>query len=282
MKRYIILLSITAGVLLVVASFFDLQIAVWLYNPNSSFSEFFEAAGMLPQIGVELIAPAMLFAVLFEKRRTMKTSTVITVFAALLCIAVFLYGTVVYVYVQRSKAPAAVLAVIACVVMFLFFLAALPFAKKKPDELLAVALTGLIALTFGYTILQALKTIWGRQRFYTFYTMDNIAEQFTKWYIPQGGGGADDFKSFPSGHSFAAMCAVWFAFWPRFIDGLKKYTGLILALALLFGLTVMVSRMIYGRHFLSDVTVGAALGLASFALAKSLVHKYFTRSGAWR
>jgi membrane-associated phospholipid phosphatase len=42
----------------------------------------------------------------------------------------------------------------------------------------------------------------------------------------------------------------------------------------------MVSRMIYGRHFLSDVTVGAALGLASFALAKSLVHKYFIRSGA--
>jgi membrane-associated phospholipid phosphatase len=75
------------------------------------------------------------------------------------------------------------------------------------------------------------------------------------------------------------MCAVWFALWPLFIDGLKKYTHLIFAAALLFGFAVMASRIVYGRHFLSDVTVGAALSLASFAPTYSLVRGYFSRRG---
>jgi membrane-associated phospholipid phosphatase len=270
MKKDIIIPSIIVIALLVTASFFDLQMAVLLYNPKSSFSEFFVVAGMLPQIGVQLISPAMLFAVLFEKRRTMKSSRVIAAFAALFFVAVVtLYGMVSYAQ-HETGVSAVVLSAVVCFVMFLSFLAALPFAKKRADELLVTALTGLIALTVGYAVLQVLKTVWGRQRFYT---MDNPSEQFTKWYIPQGPGSSDDFKSFPSRHSFAAMCAVWFALWPRFIDSLKKYTGLIFALAILFGLATMVSRMIYGRHFLSDVSAGAFICLASFSLAKCLVCK---------
>jgi membrane-associated phospholipid phosphatase len=270
MKRLVIVSSITAVVLLVIATFFDLRIDEYIYNPDSGFAKFFAVAGLLPQTIVLLLSPPMLLAALFERRRRMKPAVGIAATAViLLVVAHSVYGAIQGLHVS----PAVFIPAI-CAVMAAIFFAMLPFAKKRPDGLFVAALTGFLVVTVGNAILQFLKTFWGRQRFYT---MDDPAAQFTAWYLPRGGGVLEKFKSFPSGHSFSAMCAVWFALWPRFIDGLKKYTRLILALALIFGLAVMASRMIYGWHFLSDVTVGAALSLACFAVAMELSGKIISK-----
>jgi membrane-associated phospholipid phosphatase len=264
MKKFIVVSSIIVVALLVVAAFFDLQIAEYIYNPKSVFAKAFAAVGMVPQSVVLLLSPPMALAVLFEKRRGIRPAVGIGAAAGILLVAsVSIYGAVNGA-MHENKVPPVFLVALVCLIMVLVFIIMLPFAKRRPSGLLFTALTGFLVVTAGAAILQTLKTFWGRQRFFT---MDDAAVQFTAWYLPQSGGGEDAFKSFPSGHSFSAMCAVWFALWPRFIDGLKKYTRLIFALALIFGLTVMASRMIYGRHFLSDVTVGAALSLAFFALA---------------
>jgi membrane-associated phospholipid phosphatase len=263
MKKLVISSSVTAAVLLVIATFFDLRIDELIYNPDSGFAKFFAVAGLLPQLIVLLLSPPMLLAALFERRRRMKPAVGIAAAAVILPVTAYsVYGAARWI-----RAPTAVVITVICIVMVAFFFAMLPFAQKKPDELFVAALTGFLVVTAGGAILQFLKTFWGRQRFYT---MDDRAAQFTAWYLPQGGGVQDEFKSFPSGHSFSAMCAVWFALWPRFVDGLKRYTRLILTLALVFGLAVMASRMIYGWHFLSDVTAGASLSLACFAAALEL------------
>ncbi|MDR1148499.1 MAG: phosphatase PAP2 family protein [Spirochaetaceae bacterium] len=264
MKKLVIVSSVVTVILLVLATFFDLQIDEYIYNPKSSFAKIFATLGMLPQNALLFLAPAMAFSAMFEKRREVKTPVWILIIAALLLVTIVDFRDTAIFLQDASKLPYSAVIPIICFVIFALFLAALPFAKKKPNELLITALIGLAAFTVGYFILQTLKTYWGRQRFFT---MNDSAEQFTKWYLPQEKSVSDNFKSFPSGHSFNAMCAVWFALWPLFIDGLKKYTKLIFTLALLFGFATMASRMIYGRHFLSDVTVGAAIALASFALA---------------
>jgi membrane-associated phospholipid phosphatase len=276
LKKLVIVLTFVFAALLVSASFFDLQIAAYVYNPQSVFAKFFSVAGMLPQYAVQILSPGMILAALFELRRTRKIAAVtstntmaIAAVAVLLADAVCFYGTLVQIQ-SEVGVPAAAQAAVIVFFIFISFLASLPFAKKKSNELMITALTGLVAFIAGYALLQTLKTFWGRPRFYI---MDDPATQFTKWYLPQGKTSIDDFKSFPSGHSFAAMCAVWFALWPAFINGLKKYARLILALALLFGFAAMAARMIYGRHFLSDVTVGAAISLISFALSKKLIIK---------
>jgi membrane-associated phospholipid phosphatase len=274
MKTLVIVLAVLFAALLTVASFFDLSIAEYIYNPESAFAKFFASAGMAPQGAVQILSPAMVLAALFELRRTVKAPVITAAIAALVLVtAVALRGTVVDIG-RGTGISTAALAAVSCFLILVFFLAALPFAKKKPKELLITALIGFIAVNAGNVILQTLKTFWGRQRFYT---MDDPAAQFTKWYLPQNEAVSDKFKSFPSGHSFAAMCAVWFALWYNFIDGLKKYAVVILTVALLFGFAVMTARMVYGRHFLSDVTAGAALSLTSFALAKSLVTRIFKR-----
>jgi membrane-associated phospholipid phosphatase len=266
MKKFVISSSVTAAALLAIAAFFDLRIEEYIYNPHSAFAKFFAAAGMLPQTVVLLLSPPMLLAALFERRSRMKSAAGIAAAAAILLATVCsIQGAMGGIH-----ASAAVLIPVICVIMVAVFFAALLFAKKNRDGLFVAALAGFLAVTAGNAILQFLKTFWGRQRFYK---MDDPAAQFTAWYLPQGRGEQDEFKSFPSGHSFSAMCAVWLALWPRFIDGLKQYTRLILALALVFGLAVMASRMIYGRHFLSDVTVGAAISLACFAAATGIAER---------
>jgi membrane-associated phospholipid phosphatase len=275
LKTLVIVLAVFFAALLVIASFFDLQIAEYIYNPKSEFAKFFATAGMLPQDALLILAPAMILAALFELRRKIKAAVMTAAIIA------FIFVTAVSLYynlkglAQGTGISTTILAAVSCFLIFVFFLAALPFAKKKPKELLITALIGFIAFNAGYLILQTLKTVWGRMRFYK---MDDPAVQFTKWYIPQGKAASDAFTSFPSGHSFSGMCAVWFALWYNFIDVLKKYKAVILAAALLFGFTVMLSRMIYGRHFLSDVIVGASLCLASFALVKNLVMRAFRNS----
>ncbi|MDR2658512.1 MAG: phosphatase PAP2 family protein [Spirochaetaceae bacterium] len=268
MKKCILSSIIITLLTLVIALFFDLEIAEYIYNPKSVFAKIFSVAGMMPQAALLILPPAMMLAVIFEKRREIKIQYIIITVAALLLVsAVNFYSTV---QDARQETGLSIIVIIAIIIffIFIFFMAALPFAKKNAKELLITALIGFTAFTFGYWLLQIIKTYWGRQRFFS---MDNAAEQFTKWYLPQGKAVSDNFKSFPSGHCFSAMCAVWFALWPRFIHGLKKYTRLIFFFALLFGFAVMLSRMIYGRHFLSDVTAGAALSLASFALARTII-----------
>jgi membrane-associated phospholipid phosphatase len=274
LKKLVIVLAVFFAALLVIASFFDLQIDEYIYNPQSAFARFFAIVGMFPQDALLLLAPAMILAALFELRRTIKAAvTAAAGVAVILVTAASLYYNLPGI-AQGTGISLTIVTAVVCFLILVFFLAALPFAKKKPGELLITALIGFIAFNVGYLILQTLKTTWGRMRFYK---MDDPAVQFTKWYIPQGKSASDTFKSFPSGHSFSGMCAVWFALWYNFIDALKKYSPVILAAALLFGFSVMLSRMIYGRHFLSDVTVGAALSLASFALAKSLVTRVFRK-----
>ncbi|MDR3130038.1 MAG: phosphatase PAP2 family protein [Treponema sp.] len=272
MKKPALSFLAVAAALLIIGTFFDLPIDERIYTPGSAIANFLAVFGMFPQYAVEFLPQTMLFAILFEKRRSLKIKVMIPVFAALLLITTAWVHDFTGYLKHQTGLPSVFLASMLCFFILVFALAALPFAKKKPNELFTVALTGLIAFNAGYAILQVIKTFWGRQRFFT---MDNPAEQFTKWFLPQGKAASDSFKSFPSGHSFAAMCAVWFAFWPRFIDCLKKYTRLILVLAILFGLAVMTSRLVLGRHFLSDVTAGASLSLASFALADYFTLRYF-------
>ncbi|MDR0408895.1 MAG: phosphatase PAP2 family protein [Spirochaetaceae bacterium] len=272
MKKLVIASSIITAALLAIATFFDLQIAEYLYNPDSLFSKIFAVIGMLPQQALLIFPPAMILAAMFEKRGEMTVRNWLIISASLLIVTVSnMRDSVNYI---RHETGLSILVIIAavCVLEAACFFAAMPFAKKNPWGLLIAGLIGYIAFALGYVILLALKTFWGRQRFFT---MNDPTAQFTKWYIPQGKAASDSFKSFPSGHSFSAMCSVWFALWPLFIDGLKKYTKLIFTFAILFGFATMLSRMIYGRHFLSDVTVGAAIALASFALTKKIICRVF-------
>ncbi|GMO32621.1 MAG: phosphatase PAP2 family protein [Termitinemataceae bacterium] len=274
MKKTAISIFCVLVTLLALGTFFDLYIAQIVYNPQSKFGKIFGTVGMLPQIAVTLMIFPMVLSVIAVHYKTMKL-------IAAPIIAVIVGGFVFYnmryvVFAIQDHVNISVYFayIIIAIVLILIFFITLPFAKKYPNELLSTAIIGFLTVAVGSFILQTLKIEFGRQRFFT---MTDAAVQFSAWYNPQNKAVSDDFKSFPSGHSFSAMLAVWFTLFGRFIPALKNLTKFIGMSALLFGFATMASRMFLGKHFLSDVTIGAFISLFCFFVFYYAIDKNYNK-----
>ena len=89
---------------------------------------------------------------------------------------------------------------------------------------------------------------------------------FHKWYDPvknkaeliaKHGINKDDFKSFPSGHtSNSIMNITLFPALGLVYPRLRQRSMLLLVMGLCVGIAVLLSRMVLGAHFLSDVSCG--------------------------
>ena len=157
------------------------------------------------------------------------------------------------------------------------------FAKKSDDKLLARRITVLfIVLLTAYVSMQVLKNSFDRPRYRTV-SLGYDGISFVPWYTPftdaEGMAAAyaldaDEFRSFPSGHSLFSILSVcifpslaWL--FPRLkVKQMKLfYTGSF------FGLIIMATRIILGAHYLSDVSAGAFIGtLFSLAFAAIQLH----------
>jgi len=111
---------------------------------------------------------------------------------------------------------------------------------------LQVALAFIASLALGSAILHGIKLVLGRRR-----PRDEL-EMNRYGFIPFGFN--TDWNSFPSGHALTIMCVavIATALWPQL-------AVLWFAIALWLGLT----RALLTSHFLSDVFVGAGIGLVS-------------------
>lgn len=107
-----------------------------------------------------------------------------------------------------------------------------------------------------------------------------VEELFKNWYdfknkfaqnvYPIDVVKSDEFKSFPSGHSFVSMSSVLLFYIPLLNEKIKNKEWiryLILVICVLYGLLIEFSRVLYGAHYLSDVTIGGLLAIIfSFAI----------------
>ena len=149
---------------------------------------------------------------------------------------------------------------------------------KDTRKLLCAWIILMIAFYLGMAINFITKAIVMRPRFrliadgYEGYT---AAELFEPWYLAGGKGlaesvfpsdvvSSDDFKSFPSGHSFMSMSSLLFFYIPLLNEKVKDKPWvryLVFAIFALYGLTVEFARIVYGAHYLSDTTLGGMLAL---------------------
>jgi membrane-associated phospholipid phosphatase len=130
------------------------------------------------------------------------------------------------------------------------------------------ALTGICFMVVALGIVFVAKVPWGRPRYW--YLIKHPALQFVPWYLPQGKGTGDAFRSFPSGHAVNAALVIWLTLLPSFLPKLRsiKWRVLLNVVAWAWLLLICVSRIMMGAHFASDVLVGAGIGLACFAITK--------------
>ena len=253
--------------LLLVFTFADLSISKALFNIESPYGIFFAAFGETPGVLVGLFSAA---ALIITRDKTQKISSVAQIigFGLMTVLLGLMAGAMPLNYLKVSP----IIAVMAPIYIVLAFYCAHRIAKADPKALRQAAKMGLYLMLAAMVIINIIKIFWGRPRMRI---MDNPASQFTYWFLPQGIAASDQYKSFPSGHSANAACIIWITMLPTFLPKLRTRKAFITlnAVAYVWTVMVMLSRIIMGAHFATDVLMGASITVASFYLLKRLMFK---------
>ncbi len=164
-------------------------------------------------------------------------------------------------------------AALICGMLFMFplFFAGYAVGRKEYDKTLVKRLINLLIFIVAVTLLiAAVKYVLARPRFRaTLLGYEEVA--FTQWYSPvwnsaelmeKYGLDRNSFMSFPSGHAIMNIVSIFIfpalsLVFPK-LEGMEK---LLFAAGIIYGLLVMLSRIVLGAHYLSDVSIGALLGV---------------------
>lgn len=291
---------------LIIGTFYDLQISRAIaevqpgkYYSTNLFAVFFECFGEMPVYILPSLALGVLFFYLKKSDIIKKPLKTILMTAFLICaIGLNFYGSHkllkyygIHVSVIKMSDLLKRICEVGLGIIFTsvwFFLASL----VKDKYLKSLAICSLIVVFTAFLSqlsVQIVKPIFGRAR----YRLMNITgdfSEFTNWYevnigkkvtLAQLAMGAesDGYKSFPSGHTSAAAIVFTLMSIPT-VFGLEKRRSVLITLATVIAVFIVAySRILMGAHYLTDVTVGAILTLASYALSQFAVLKICKKKG---
>lgn len=248
-------------VLLVVCTFYDLQISQALFNQTSSYGKFFETIGELPMAYIGCFSAA---ALVVTTKQTAKSSFYlgkIGFWALELLLAFFS----VMMIGMSIPLPSWLKLVLTLVTSLVFYLLAKAVPVSQHGHLRQAAKVGLLLAVSAIFVITILKMVWGRMRFRQ---MTDPANQFTRWYLPQQLTTNNEWMSFPSGHAANSSVVLWISLLPTFVKSLAGKKELLEAGAVVWIILVMISRVVMGAHFATDVIVGMLISMTLFFLLK--------------
>lgn len=250
-KRFYIfsLLIITIGFLgVILGSFFDIKISEMLYVKNEIFSSVIEAVCFFP-----IYMPAiLLFILLTEKTNKLFLKAIFTIIS-IIGDVIMLYVGLHYlekremvIFPSYLSIPALTLLSVA---VFLYVTRLLKNASEETlKKLMYISIIGSIYLLWELLFAQSLKFLAGRPRFEEI--LNDSSLYFANWYNFTRQGGS----SFPSGHT-AQSCAIFLIlFLPLLFRKYEKKTPVFMFSSALYVIVTALSRIILGKHFLSDVS----------------------------
>lgn len=294
-QSYLRCLYLTLAVLLllmVAGSIWDFPISKWLYpGHENSFGQFFAAFGELPSF-LALTCSGILLLI-YRERINPAWSTLIAVCGA----ALVVMGFVLFVHEASdnvSAMPVWVALVAAAFATLASGAAILYFSRGASAKTIVRFVLTLVLVSIGTMLLiNIVKVPWGRARMRLIALTGNES-YFTPWWhagselkdrLVAEGVSSDEFRSFPSGHTACAACAMLLALLPT----LKKSKGTEKRIRILFSIgcawcaVTAFSRLHMGAHFLTDVTMAWLITLGMCVLSVYLF--YFNKrffSKLWR
>ena len=292
-KRYHLLIII--GVLLVgfvLGSFFDLQIDKTLWSENNPFGLIMASFGVYPcYAGLAFVGGGLMSTTIKRKELPLWGKIICYFLSGLaLVMAVYLCGgewpSVNGYNVPQLEWLSFLIAgiVFAGVYTYAFFVCRKGDTKQIWSVLLVMVTIFTVALLpAGFVI----KLIIHRPR-YRYLVRTGVLPFYNWWencanYKNYIGGHIDgfpitkeDFKSFPSGHSGTGMImAMFLAYAPIFFNKLKGKETIMFYIGVLWGLTMMFSRMLVGAHYLTDTCMGSLIVMVVFYI----VNEFAIRKG---
>ena len=254
--------------LMIVGSIWDLPISKFLYpGRESSFGQFFAAFGELPAFLAMTSAGILLF---FNRKRLRRGWNVLFIAASAVLV---LGGAVLSVHEATDNVPAMPLWVALLVTVFAAALTGFLLLLGTEGCQTKTIVRFILALAFisigTMLLINVIKIPWGRPRMRLLLSTGNES-YFQPWWKLGGGLKArliaegvssDEFRSFPSGHTGCAACAMLAILLPTVCKRLRGKERICLIIGAVWTAVVAFSRLMMGAHFLTDVTAATAITL---------------------
>lgn len=261
-------------------TFWDKEISETLYIPKESVSMIVSVTAMYIFFGIYVF----FFGSLSRQLLSSETKIPLKVMLSLLCVICgaltswlsidgLLKKSCLGVYFENPVSKPEAFAVGMITMFPLIFLGFFISEKKYDKQIVNDLLKVLLIMTFAYLIPIIVKKIFMRPRF-LITKMDLDGIDYQPWYVIDKNMKAlklkydlegDDISSFPSSHSIDAFLDVMvfpaLAIVLPKLRAKKKQLFIIAAVSAPF---VMLSRIVLGAHFLSDVSFGALTGVVLY------------------
>ena len=266
------------GALFLAGTFFDETIAGTIFSPGNTVAAVVTSTGVLPFFA----APMLFIGALYERAIHSGKSKSVKIVLCTVCVILAAFVGVVgagavtdhnclgYIFPSLHR-NIPVIIIVSIIFEYPLFFVGYHFAKKSDDKLLVKKIIVLlIILLAAFLCMRLLKNVFNRPRYRTV-VLGYEGVGFVPWYELFSGAGEfslkygislDEFFSFPSGHSIISVSAVYiFPSVSWLFPKLEKRCQLLIWAGFLFGIMIMLTRMILGAHYLSDVSAGAIIGV---------------------
>lgn len=265
-KKFTVLVFLVLSweILAIIFGRYDLAISKALVNQSSTWARTLEWLGVF--IESILFTYGGVILNVYYLRMTSIPCQCIRVIMSLLCIV---YGqwNFTMIALKFKDQRTFVLAIIFIIGMCLLYLITAKMNKKHLCKMKEIAITTIVLVVIATTIVNIIKTEWGRTRFRD---MVNPDLEFTPWYLPQGFTGN---RSFPSGHTTQASMLIAITMFAGICKNNFCKT-MCYVLPIVSILVMACSRVILGAHFCSDVLFAMIITITLFYLIKHFVIKY--------
>lgn len=254
-KVFLIILIIWA-ICAIIFGFFDLQISNAMVNETSSLAEFGRDYGELPGYGLITVSILTLSGCYFKSMKVQRTIGIIG----------FSIGMVIscWGYLDGSQPQILIgCAISISIGLFLLFTRCVLWGEYNS---LAISVVSL-ALIVPFMFVQSVKMLSGRVRY-----CDLLPDHsnYAPWFEFHG----LDFQnsSFPSGHTAMAwmLLPLMLFLWKKDYSKTTRIIGSILIVG--WGIFVLLSRVVIGAHYASDVLFSTGMAIITTYLIYKLTY----------
>ena len=256
--------------LLALGSFVDYPLSCALYNETNPFAMFFAAYGEIPAT-LGWVAAGTLFVCGRNRDNKIRGAIqgvcgilLILLGAAMVCFMPTLY-------LPLSPVMLAAVGLALCVAT----IAAVCRLARGADRgmVIQVALTVFLVILCEMLVVNFIKIPWGRPRMRL--VASNPDACFLPWWqfggalkaqLMAAGVAAEEFKSFPSGHTANAATMLLLGLIPYLKPQLQRYKKVLVTFGFGWVAVVAFTRIVMGAHYLTDTVVGFVVGFLSVYL----------------
>lgn len=276
---------------IIAGSFSDLRISESLYHPDASWAVLFAYLGPLPLYVNLSAAGYMMKNSLFQKpssetQSTQKWSWKEILFTVIWDVILVLLIDAGQIHLSHSHMNGMVWLVLLLSVIF-GFLFSLSMQKADSKQQLRMALFLILSAALCMASVSLIKKIWQRPRFIALQMLNPVEgeyapDAFRNWWQISWPSLASDqilglktldsdlLLSFVSGHTASAACCFGCLGTCLYQKDFRKHCMILFALCLVWTLVTACSRIVLGKHFLSDVSGGMLVSLLSIMLCWKL------------